>query len=302
MNILITGVTGYIGRNLVTHLAKERADYKLFAVGRPSTDVSASSHLFSDYFADAGDVEALAAWMQRCEIEVVVHLASLYLKSHRSNQINDLIASNLGFGCRLLEASVKSQVKVFINTGTFWQHYQNAEYSPVNLYAATKQAFEALARYYIEADSLYFVTLSLSDTFGPGDERRKILNIWRDADPTETMPMSGGEQKMDILYIDDVLSAYTTMIEATCSDYQKRELADKTFAVHSKKVLTLRELYAAFEHVSGKRLDIAWGAIPYARREVMTPWTKTLSLPGWQPNFDIEQGLRAFLKMRTSHD
>ena len=62
-------------------------------------------------------------------------------------------------------------VKILVNTGTSWQHYENKDYSPVNLYAATKQSFEAILQYYVEVASLKAITLKLFETYGLDDPR-----------------------------------------------------------------------------------------------------------------------------------
>jgi nucleoside-diphosphate-sugar epimerase len=78
----------------------------------------------------------------------VIHLAALVQsQKHSSQDIDRLLDTNIKFATKVLEISVSANVQWFINTGTFWQNFQNAEYSPVNLYAATKQAFEIIAKY-----------------------------------------------------------------------------------------------------------------------------------------------------------
>jgi hypothetical protein len=51
--------------------------------------------------------------------------------------IIDLIQSNVLFGTQLLEAMGVNNTRNIVNTGTFWQHYNNEDYNPVCLYAAT---------------------------------------------------------------------------------------------------------------------------------------------------------------------
>jgi len=170
--------------------------------------MSKIKELNAEYYLDDGDTEHLIDFFRERRFDTVIHLASLYLKDHQSKQINDLITSNLLFGTRLLEASVKSSVKSFINTGTLWQHYQDKHYSPVNLYAATKQAFEDIAQYYRETSDLFFATIYLNDTYGPGDTRKKILNIWNSMTDSDILDMSPGEQKINLLHIDDVVRTY----------------------------------------------------------------------------------------------
>jgi CDP-paratose synthetase len=170
MKILISGSTGFIGKHLVKRLLSKK--YDIYAIVRNTKDSNLLGKEKSFIFS--GDTEKLVSFMQKEKFDGVIHLASLFLASHKADDIKDLINSNVFLGTAILEASVKSNVKWFLNTGTFWQHYNNKDYSPVNLYAATKQAFEDIAKYYTETSKINFATIKLSDTFGENDTRPKI--------------------------------------------------------------------------------------------------------------------------------
>ena len=64
-----------------------------------------------------------------------------------------------------------------VNTGTSWQHYENSDHRPSNLYAATKQAFEEILNFYATAYPLRVCSLHLSDTYGPNDIRPKLFGF-----------------------------------------------------------------------------------------------------------------------------
>ena len=157
MKILITGVTGFIGQNL-TKCLLENNNYDLYAVVRSQSDILHVDKRITLFEYDS-DIEKLIAFFQDEKFDGVVHLASLFLAKHCSSDINQLVHSNIQFGTELLEASKVANVKWFINTGTFWQNYHDEPYNPVNLYAATKEAFSIIAKYYTETSSLVFSTL-----------------------------------------------------------------------------------------------------------------------------------------------
>ena len=176
----------------------------------PSSDESSFGEM-RDFYVIGNFQPELAA---QGPFDGVVHLASLFMASHRSEDVLPLLTSNILFATRLLDAAVRSGVQWFVNTGTAWQHYEGRGYSPVNLYAATKQAFESLAQYYVEAHGLRFVTLALGDTYGPGDTRSKLLNLWcRIAKAGTPLDMSAGLQKIDLVYVSDVAEAFQCAVE-----------------------------------------------------------------------------------------
>ncbi|MFA5997322.1 MAG: NAD(P)-dependent oxidoreductase [Candidatus Paceibacterota bacterium] len=293
MKILISGSTGFIGKHLTEKLLEKNDD--VCVVIRPSTDKNSLNKKVRVYVFD-NNVNELISYLKKEQFDGVIHLASLFLAQHKTEDIPELINSNVLLGTALLEAASKSNVTWFINTGTFWQHYKNKKYSPVNLYAATKQAFESIAQYYIETSSINFVTIKLSDTFGPLDTRQKILNLLLKISKTgEKLDMSPGNQLIDISYIDSVIDGYLRMIDLLSKD-AKRSMNGKSFVVSSGKPVSLRKLAAIFEKVSNKKLNINWGGKEYRQREVMVPWGKGVKIPGWKPGVSLEKAIRNTIK------
>jgi nucleoside-diphosphate-sugar epimerase len=221
----------------------------------------------------------------------VIHLASLFLASHESTDISNLVSSNITFGIELLECSKESNVKWFINTGTFWQNYQSDSYNPVNLYAATKEAFEKIADFYIQTSNLIFTTIKLNDTFGPNDTRNKVFNLWSKISKSgEVLEMSAGEQIIDISYIDDVVDAYISLVNHLDSS-DKNKFKNKTFAVKSAERMSLKELSKVFEEATNTKLNIVWGGREYRDREVMIPWEHGKVVPGWRPKYSLKEAI-----------
>lgn len=289
MKLLISGTTGFIGKNLVKRLLEEK--HTVFTIVRPSSNPSSLEDSVTKFVFD-GDMESLISFMQEEKIDGVIHLASLFLAGHKPDDIKGLIESNVLFGTQLLEASVKAEIPWFINTGTFWQHYENKKYSPVNLYAATKQAFEDIAKYYTETSNINFVTIKLSDTFGPFDTRPKIFNLWTKISQTkEKLGMSPGKQIIDISHIDNITDAYLQLIKLLSED-KKNKLKNKSFAIHSNERVTLRKLSKIFEELSKTKLNINWGEKEYRLREVMKPWTGGDKIPGWKVSVKLRDGIK----------
>lgn len=290
MKILITGATGFIGKNLTKNLIK---NHEIFILAKMGDSIEELPQNIGCFFYEE-NINKLFSFTKKNKIEGIIHLAASVIVKHKINDINNLINSNIKLGTQLLECAKLLNVKWFINTGTFWQHYNNEDYNPVNLYAATKQAFVDIAKYYSETSDLKFVTLKLNDTFGPNDTRPKVFNLWNKISRTgEELRMSGGEQIIDISYIDNVVLAYERLIEILINNVI--DINGKSFALKSKDRYTLKRLASLYEKVTGLRLNIKWGARPYRKREVMVPWDKGESIPGYKENISIEDGLKRFI-------
>ena len=276
---LITGATGFIGSHLARQLAAD--GWQVHAVVRKAAG-SPNEHLYD------GTIDSLVQCLQTVKPDVVFHLASLFLSAHTSTDVDNLIHSNVVFGAQLLEAMKVAGVRRLVNTGTSWQNYQNGDYNPVCLYAATKQAFEALADYYAQAEGFKVITLRLFDTYGADDPRPKLFHLLRkSAASGETLRMSPGEQLIDLVHVDDVVAAFVAAEAALDGGAGHR-----VYGVSSGAPLALRDLVARFCAATGARVDVEWGGRPYREREVMTPWRGPV-LPGWAPSVSLEEGLRS---------
>lgn len=291
MNILLTGATGFIGKQLLYELRKSN---KVFILVRSGSKIDCLDRQYIFEFLD--DIDQLVDYLLENRIDGIVHLASLYLSQHTTAQIKELVLSNVYLGTALLEAAKSADVKWFLNTGTIWQNYipDSIDYCPVNLYAATKEAFVDMAKFYTETSALRFCTLKLCDTYGPGDTRKKILSLFKQISQTgETLMMSPGDQRIDLLHIDDVVNGFLHLIFLLNSN----EDLDEEYVLTSGQYISLKDLANLYMEVSGQKLSICWGGRKYREREVMMPWRKGKVLPGWHVIKSLEAGIIQFSKL-----
>ena len=289
MNILITGATGFIGQHLVNKFLQEK--HNIYCTFLKNENNPFENNVVALYFWEQNHNEIII-FLETNKIDGIIHLASVFLSSHKSEDINNLIDSNVKFGTILLDLAVRSGIKWFINTGSFWQHYQNSPYSPVNLYAATKKAFESIAQYYIDTNVINFVTIKLSDTYGPNDTRLKIFNLWNKISQSgETLDMSPGNQLIDISFVDDIIDAYYLLANLMT---QKTGFSNNgmAYAVKAENRYTLKQLANIFQKTTKTHLNINWGVKPYRVREVMLPWENGEAIPGWKPKITLENGIK----------
>ena len=264
----------------------------LFRSRRAMTDpaVTALSECAAIHHLD-GTTAGLAKIVATVKPDIVYHLAARFVAEHGADDIEKLVHDNLLFGVQLLDAMRVAHVTRFVTAGSAWQHYGNADYSPVNLYAATKAAFGALLQFYVDAHGIHAVTLELTDSYGHGDTRRRLIPFMLEAERTgHTMSMVHAELPLDFVHASDVAEAFVKAGErVTNSTVANSEV----FAVRSGSPLPVRELFAAWERSRGVEILAKWGERAVREREVLEPWTQGEVLPGWAPRVSLEHGLRA---------
>jgi len=285
ISALITGASGFVGSNLADRLVTK--GWKLHLITRPGSDPQVLSEMPPDaeLHPHDGSTAELIRIVRHAQPKIVFHLASYFRAEHKSEELVPMFQSNLVFSTQLLEAMAENGVRLLINTGTTWQNYENQPYRPVCLYAATKQAFEDLLQFYVDARDILAITLKLSDTYGPHDRRPKLLNVLTEiAKEGQHLPMSPGEQLIDIVHIEDVIDAFVLAAERLLAG---KVSVKECYAVRANKAQPLKELVEHFLASRDLSADIGWGERPYRAREVMIPSTIDPVLPGWRQKRSI---------------
>ncbi len=286
---LITGATGFVGSHLARRLVQE--GWRIHILSRANSrlpDVEEFAYVANHIYD--GSTASILNCVVQAKPDVVFHLASLFLSQHAVKDIEPLIQSNVLFGSQLLEAMKINGIINFVNTGTSWQHYKSDDYNPVCLYAATKQALEAILEYYVQACGVKAITLKLFDTYGPDDSRPKLFSLLSAAAASgKTLDMSGGEQLVDLVHIDDVTDAYLIAAQRLIECKVKRH---EIYSVSSGKPMLLRDLVELYSEVIGSTINVNWGARQYRFREVMKTWTRGINLEGWQPKYSLADGMK----------
>ncbi|WP_314652834.1 NAD(P)-dependent oxidoreductase [uncultured Selenomonas sp.] len=279
---LITGATGFVGGYTAEYL--HAAGWHVSAIVRSTSRCDLLPPTVRDHvqFYDA-DQMPLSEIVGAAAPDVVFHLATYYTTVHSPEEIDTLISSNVTFGTKLLDAMAQNSVRNFVYARSSWQHYHGDGYEPVNLYAASKEAFDAMVRFYESAYDLHTIRLTLFDTYGENDRRNKLLAVLPTlAAQGKRLALSGGEQQVDFVHVKDAARAFCLAGEYLA---QGRTELCGSYVISSGHTVSLRELVRRYEDLLGVDFPVDWGAKPYRAREVMMPWRGGRILPGWERTY-----------------
>ena len=279
---LVTGATGFVGTSFVRRLVTDGWHVDaLVRADHASLPPEVTAHVIPPAIDD------LIATVTNLTPSHCFHLATAFRGVHQPADIAPMIDANLGFGAALAEAVARVTDARFVNTGTVWQHYDAAPYSPVSLYAATKQAFADLLVFYAEVEGLAVHTIELMDTYGPDDPRAKLIPfLLRAARDGSTVPMTDGTQLIDLVHVEDAVGALLATADAP---------PGVTYGARGDGAITLRELIDRFQSATGLTLNVEWGARAARPREMLRPWMTADPPPGWSPKIRLDDGLRALV-------
>lgn len=289
---IITGATGYVGSHVARHLTE--IGWDVAVICRPDSDKTKIRDIENniDVFDYNGNIDSLIKYFKDKRPCVVIHIAAAVITNPTSCQVHTLLTSNIEFGTHILEAMRVSGCRLFINTGSYWQNFESETYNPVDLYSATKEAFEKIIKYYVEAFDFRVITLRLFDIYGDDDVRPKLWNtLKRIAGTDEVLDISRGEQLIDLVHISDVVLAYECALDMLMDS---KEIRNEIFGVYTGDMHPLREVVELFEKILGKKINLNWGGRAYKAREVMFPYEGYRRLDNWQPKVTIEEGFGRF--------
>ena len=294
---LLTGITGFIGRNLANELLNH--GWEIHAIIREESNLSNLGNLKNNcsFHTHDGSIESMIGIHKKLKIDVVFHLASLYLANHKAEEVSELITSNIQFSTQLLEGMLEGGSKKIINVGSYAQHDNSEEFYPFNLYASTKEAFQNILYFYHLAHGFSCLTLKLYDTYGPGDKRGKLINLITESIlEGSDLKLSKGDQLINVSHVNDIVKHFLKAEEYLSS------LSKPSWEVFflDGESFTVKELVLKLEKIIGKKFQGQLGGRPYRKREIMSPVRPKKSLP-WKDECSkttIREGITELISLR----
>ena len=251
--ILITGTTGFIGKNLLDYFLKKK--YFIFSLLRKSKknirfakEYKINKNFKSIIFSDIDD---LNKQLLNYKIDYVIHAATHYVKKHKYSDIKKIIESNVLLPTIIADLLCKKKIKKFINFGTVWQHYNNKKDYAYNLYASSKQAFNNIINYYKNHFSeTKFYNLLISDTFGKDDNRKKLIPIIiknYNKKNTINIPKNLSVNLVNVKYITNVIE-----------NIINKNIKPDTYVIKDKKNLKIFDLINYLNQKLKLKIKINW--------------------------------------------
>jgi len=295
--VLVTGGAGFIGSHLLEELLQNNYEVVILdhSMGRQDRIKDFLSSV-KVYFSDKDD---LAEMFEKEKFDCIIHLATKYLKVHSGvADVESIIDVNVKFPTILADLAVQNKVKYFINTGTFFEFAksdkpltEDSKTEAYNLYSASKLAFAQFLRFYSEKYDFKVIDFKLFAPFGDRDNEKLMALLVKTLESGDKLEFSGGEQRWNFTYVKDIAKAYTCGLK----HFEKMKGNFLAINVGYNKAYSIREVARMLEEISGNKLNIIWGAKPYASDEIFfanCDNSRLRKILGWKPSYDIKSGLK----------
>ena len=289
--VLITGATGFLGSYLVKELLRQ--NYDVIILKRSCSDTKRINDVLDKLICyNIDDCDLIQIFHDFVKIDLIIHTATLY--GNKNENISELLYANTVFPLHLLELGCLFNTETFFNTDTSLN-------KNFNNYSLSKKQFMEWGKQLAYQKKIRFINIQLERIFGFDDDDSKFIPylIKSCLKNVPYINLTPGEQQRDFIYIYDVLSAYSLLLNL--ADHQPKWYQD--YDLGSGEVVTLQKFVETVKCLTNSSTELRFGAIPYRANEIMISQANLSKLQrlGWQPNFTLEDGLRQTIALYTNN-
>jgi nucleoside-diphosphate-sugar epimerase len=298
--LLVTGGTGFIGRNLVEHFAK-KSEYEVHATHFQREPPDISNVVF--HKCDLRDASAVNKIMTGTDILIqaaaatsgskdIVNNPSIHvtdnavMNSYILKSASELSVSNvIFFSCTVMYPSSDKKVTE--------EDFRPDEIFPKYFGVAwTKVYIEKVCEFFSKIGSTKFTVIRHSNIYGPYDkfdlERSHVFGASITKVMTaekEVAVWGAGEECRDLLFVDDLVSFVDAAIQKQTSKFE-------IVNVGLGESVSVADLVKRIVKASGKTLEIKFDlSKPTIPTKLFLNVSKAASVYGWSPRVGIDEGI-----------
>ncbi|MTH17504.1 NAD(P)-dependent oxidoreductase [Flavobacterium sp. LC2016-01] len=259
-NILITGITGFLG----SHIAESLIANNINVIGlkRESSNLWRCEE-FKDRVVwvdipDNGSLEILNNY----SFDTIIHAAWIGVESKdRDNWIEQI--KNVTFFVELLEVAKILQVKKIIFLGSQAEYgiinskiSEDYESNALNAYAATKLACLEILKSFSRINNINWVWLRLFSVFGEKENSNWLIpSLVNSMLNKNEMDFTLGEQKYAYLYVKDFTEIMKEIVQ--------KDLNSGVYNISSNEIRTIRSLIEDIKNIVNPEFSLNFGALSY---------------------------------------
>lgn len=221
MNILVTGASGFMGKNLVARLAQDHSNSIWGITHQSPIQANVSSRV---KYLKMDLSQKLTDKIDKLSFDVIFHMAAQIPVS-----FDDLQAAkvNRQIDDSILQICVQNRSRLVLASSSSiysWEnkvHQEDETPQPKGVYAREKLATEKEALQLAQKHHFPVVALRINAPYGPGQTTRNVLQIFMEkALKGEPLTYYGkGQREQDFTYIQDITQAFYCGLSASTGIY-----------------------------------------------------------------------------------
>jgi len=307
-NVLVTGGAGFIGSNIVKELVKDRANvivYDNFSSG----DMLNLEEVKDSIKIVTSDIlhPRFRTVLIENDVEYVFHLAAEpYIPKCYYYPAKFLEVNALGT-LKVLRACKEAKVKRIIHYSTS-EVYGTAKYVPMNedhptrplsTYAASKLAADRLCYTLFHEHKVPVVILRQFNAYGPGETQPYVIpEIITQLSNSNEVKLGNVKARRDFTYVEDAAKGAIKLMMCPGIEGEVVNMgSNKNYSIEELALVTgeLMGYNSTKIVIDTKRLR------PIDVDVLLCDSSKARKLFGWQPEIDINEGLRRTIEWFKDH-
>ncbi len=306
-NVLITGITGFVGTWIAKSLVEKGANVIAFVrdeiPNMPLRTMGIYEKLGAIANGDILDYSSVKRVFDEYEIDTCFHLAAQTQVTIAKTSPTSTFDINVRGSWNVMEAARNSGALKRMVIASTDKVYGEPVELPIKEthpllaaypYDASKVCVERIAQTYATTYGLPIAITRCCNIYGGGDMNflrivpGSIRSVLADENP---IIRSDGTPVRDFIYVEDAANAYLTLAEKMDS----KQVIGEAFNFGSNSPINMLELVNKIIKVSGKNLkaDVQGTKKPDAEidKQYLSS-EKAGKILGWQPKFSLEEGLK----------
>jgi UDP-glucuronate 4-epimerase len=332
MQILITGIAGFIGAGLALRLLA-RGDtvhgidnlnnYYDVALKKARLERLSTHEKFNFERLEIGDRAEMESLFTRHKFDAVMNLAAQAGVRYSIENPHVYIDSNIVGFCNILEGCRHSEVRHLVfassssvygaNTKLPFSEHDNVDH-PLALYGATKKANELMAHTYAHLYGLPCTGLRFFTVYGPwGRPDMALFKFTKNILEGRPIPVfNNGNMVRDFTYIDDIVEGVVRAIDqparadpswdGAAPDPARSKAPYRIYNIGNNKPVQLMRYIEVLEKSLGKKAQLEM--LPMQPGDVPATMADVSALEkdvGYRPKTTVEEGVPRFVEWYRSY-
>ena len=296
MRILLIGGTSFISKRFIRKFF-EKHELIIYARKKSLNEFKNSTNYKNILFEEGSiEEERIEEIILKYKPQIAIHFAAMTGLKRCQDDPDGAFRTNIYGTFNVANVCAKTNTRIiFLSSREVYGESKNASKEddtlfPNNVYGITKLLGEQIIQQFHHSNNLVFSILRLTNVYGPEGDNYGAQRIINDAIHKNKITILGGNQRLNFVYVDDVVN----LLEDICHNEKS---INQIFNVGSYNTLTILEFAKKVKKMMTKKIEFEY--LPMRKTETSNfepDLIKIEEILNFKPKTNLEDGLKNTIK------